>query len=136
MPETAADLLAELDGDVSESSSTDLLAQLDEEGDAESWVPEEPEGIQGKVISRSETRSDHHDNPVPVVTIETSAGRTVRIVGFRSVLCREIQEKNPQPGDLFAVRYTGRQPKKNTKPGSKNNNDYYQGYKSRVQRNG
>lgn len=136
MGETAADLLAELDGDATAGSSMDLLSQISDDGsdDSEAWTPDEPEGIQGKVVSRSVTKSDHHDNPVPVVVIQTADGRTVRITGFRSVLAREITEKDPQPGDLFAVKYTGRQKKKNAKDGSKNNNDYYQGYKALVKR--
>ena len=134
MAESAADLLAELDGTSNGDSSTDLLGQIDEADGSEAWTPDTPEGIQGRVVSRSTTKSDHHDRPVPVVTIETSEGKTVRITGFRSVLEREITEKDPQPGDFFAVKYFGRQLKKNAKEGSKNNNDYYQGYRAAVRR--
>jgi hypothetical protein len=133
MAETAADLLADLD-ETGPAKSTDLLGNIGEDDGSEAWTPEEPDGIQGRVVSRSTTKSDHHDNPVPVVTIETSDGATVRIVGFRSVLSREITEKDPQPGDFFAVKYFGRKLKKNAKQGSKNNNDYYQGYRAAVQR--
>jgi hypothetical protein len=89
----------------------DLLGEIDED-DSEGWVPENPgEGIQGEVIKVGETRSDFardgEDPMVPTVTIKTKTGEKYRIIGYGAVLKREMQDADPQVGDLFAIKYFG-----------------------------
>jgi|SRR5690606_28280225 len=100
----------------SEDDFDDLLDQVVED-DAEGWVPSEPgEGIAGIVVKVGETRSDFakdgEDPMVPTVTIETKNGDKFRVIGYGSVLRREILDANPQPGDRIAVKYFGEKPVK------------------------
>lgn len=100
----------------SEDDFDDLLDQVVED-DAEGWVPSEPgEGIAGIVVKVGETRSDFakdgEDPMVPTVTIETKNGDRFRVIGYGSVLRREILDANPQPGDRIAVKYFGEKPVK------------------------
>jgi hypothetical protein len=101
------DLLNEVSDDEADLEG-DLLDEI-EDDDAEGWVPEEPgEGIQGVVIKRGTTRSDYDDDKVvPTVTIKAKDGTKWRIIGYGSVLAREILDQDPQPGDLLAVKYFG-----------------------------
>lgn len=103
----ADDLLDALDNDMNDEVA-DLLDTLNDAG-APAWVPEdEGEGIQGKVTSVSD--QDDEFNPgekVPVVTVELGDGEKVRVIGFSSVLRREILDADPQVGDTFAVKYFG-----------------------------
>lgn len=102
------DLLDVIAGD--EDDEGDLLDSIDEE-DSEGWVPEEAgEGVQGVVLKIGETRSDFSDQAAPTVTIETSEGEKLRVIGYGTVLRREILDADPKPGDLFAVRYFGEKP--------------------------
>lgn len=96
------------------ADADDLLNQV-EEDDSEGWVPtEKGEGIAGIVIKVGETRSDFandgEDPMVPTVTIQTRDGSKFRIVGYGSVLKREMEDANPRKGDTFAVRYWGEKP--------------------------
>lgn len=89
----------------------DLLDQV-EEDDSEGWVPKEPnEGIVGKVIKLSQTKSDFaaegQDPYVPTVTIEAKGGQKWRIIGYSAVLKRELVDQDPQVGDIMAVKYFG-----------------------------
>jgi hypothetical protein len=86
----------------------DLLDEMQDD-DAEAWVPEEPgDGIQGVVIKRGTTRSDYDDDKVvPTMTIRVKSGECFRIVGYSSVLAREIIDQDPQPGDTVALKYFG-----------------------------
>jgi hypothetical protein len=89
----------------------DLLGEIDED-DSEGWVPEKAgEGVQGVVVKVGETRSDFardgEDPMVPTVTIETKTGEKYRIIGYGAVLKREMQDADPQVGDLFAIKYFG-----------------------------
>lgn len=91
----------------------DLLNSVLED-DSEGWVPEKPgDGIQGVVIKVGETKSDFSDELAPTVTVETKDGNKFRIIGYGSVLRREIQDADPQPGDLFACKYFGEKKIKN-----------------------
>lgn len=96
-------------------SPDDLLDTVDDD-DSEGWNPKEPSGISGWVIKLDRTRSDFaadgEDPFKPTVTIQTQAGDKFRIIGFGSVLEREIKDKDPQVGDIFAVRYNGERPLK------------------------
>jgi hypothetical protein len=93
----------------------DLLDDVIED-DAEGWVPaERGEGIQGVVLKVGETRSDYSDEMAPTVTIEQKDGTKVRVIGYGAVLRREILDANPNPGDIFAVKYFGEKPIKNGK---------------------
>lgn len=93
-------------------SPDDLLDQV-EEDDSEGWNPKEPSGISGWVTKLDTTRSDFaadgEDPNVPTVTIQTQAGDKYRIIGFASVLRRELTDKDPQVGDICAVKYFGEQ---------------------------
>lgn len=114
-PEPAGDLLAKL-GDDDTAEVTDLLDEIGEDDDAEAWMPETAgEGVQGTVISRRLTKSDYTAEPIPVLVLETADGKRVRITAFHSVLRREIEESDPQPGDLTAAKYFG---KKDNKKGT------------------
>ena len=85
----------------------DLLNTIDPD-DSEGWVPTEVgEGIQGVVVKVGETKSDFSDEMAPTVTIETKDGSKFRVIGYGAVLRREIQDADPHPGDLFAVKYFG-----------------------------
>lgn len=103
----------------------DLLNEV-EEDDSEGWVPKEKgEGIAGIVIKVGETRSDFasdgEDPMVPTVTLECNdpqnPGKTIkwRVIGYGSVLKRELKDADPQVGDKMAVKYFGEKPIKNGK---------------------
>lgn len=97
-----------------EDDYDDLLNDVVED-DSEGWVPtEKGEGIAGKVLRVGQTRSDFanegEDPMCPVVTIETRDGTKYRVIGYGSVLKREIQEKDPKVGDIMAVKYFGEKP--------------------------
>lgn len=98
-------------GNPAEDDFDDLLGSV-EEDDSEGWVPKEKgEGISGIVIKVGETKSDFaqdgQDPIVPVVTIETADGTKWRVIGYASVLKREIYDNDPQVGDRMAVKYFG-----------------------------
>lgn len=105
--ETDDDLFAEGVDNLDEELDMDLLGDVIED-DSEGWVPSERgEGVQGVVIKRGETRSDFSDDMAPTVTIETKAGVKLRIIGYGTVLRREILDADPQIGDIFACKYFG-----------------------------
>jgi hypothetical protein len=102
----------------------DLLGTIVED-DSEGWVPSEPgEAIAGIVVKVGETRSDFAndgENPmVPTVTIqvrptaeqkaEGKSGDKFRVIGYGAVLKRELQDADPQPGDMIGVKYFGEKP--------------------------
>lgn len=89
----------------------DLLNKV-EEDDSEGWVPKEKnDGIVGRVIKVTQTRSDFakdgEDPMVPTVVIETKAGMKWRVIGYSAVLQREMKDRDPQVGDIMAVKYFG-----------------------------
>lgn len=111
--ETEADDL--LDEVGVEDDNLDLLDEVIED-DAEGWVPNERgDGVQGVVLKVGETRSGFSDDMAPTVTIETKEGNKLRIIGYGAVLRREILDHDPQPGDVFAVKYFGEKTIKNGK---------------------
>lgn len=122
MAKQQADLLDEMDGGAAGEFDDDLdLLDEVQEDDAEGWVPDKPgEGIQGVVVKVGETRSDFSDELCPTVTIETKDGDKYRIIGYGTVLRREIQDADPKPGDLFACKYFGEKPIKKGKWAGKN----------------
>lgn len=96
----------------------DLLDEV-EEDDAEAWVPKEKgEGIVGKLVKIDQTRSDFandgEDPFVPTWTLENPSGK-FRIIGYASMLKREMIDKNPAVGDVVAVKYFGEKPLKTGK---------------------
>jgi len=115
------DLLASMGSGTETDAVHDLLSGLGEGSDASAWVPKKPgEGVQGTVLSRSTTESKFRNAEggftiCPVVVISDATGEKVRVIGYASVLRKEIEECDPQPGDLFAAKYFG---KKSTKDGS------------------
>jgi hypothetical protein len=126
MGSSAADLLAEMDG---ANPLDSLLNEVENEDTTPSWTPDEPASLAGKIVAIGSTKSDYHDRPVPVWTVEQQDGERIRVAGFRSVLERDMNEAGAEVGDLVAVKYFGRVQKKNTKPGSKNSQDFYQKYR-------
>lgn len=101
------DLLDSLNTDL-DTEVADLLDTLNDAG-APAWVPDEAgEGVQGIVTSVSDQEDEFNPGEkVPVVTIEMADGEKVRVIGFGSVLRREIADADAQPGDTFAVKYFG-----------------------------
>lgn len=104
------------DGDQVPDDDFDDLLDSVEEDDSEAWVPKEKgEGISGVVVKVGETRSDFakpgEDAIVPTVTILVKeTGIKWRVIGFSSVLKREIIDANPQVNDRMAVKYFGEKP--------------------------
>lgn len=106
----------------------DLLNSVQED-DAEGWVPEKRgDSLAGVVIKVGETRSDFakpgEDPMVPTVTVQTRDGDKYRVIGFGSVLKREIEDQDPQVGDIFAVKYWGEKPIKRGPYAGKNYKHY------------
>lgn len=101
----------EPNGNPDEFVSPDDLLDTVEDDDSEGWNPKEPAGISGWVTALSQTRSDFandgEDPMKPTVTIQTTSGDKYRVIGFASVLEREIKDKDPQVGDIFAVKFNG-----------------------------
>ena len=102
----------------------DLLNSVQED-DAEGWNPQEKgEAISGVVIKLGETRSDFakdgEDPMVPTVTVQTKDGTKYRVIGYGTVLKREMTDAAPQVGDLFAAKYWGQKPVRNGKWAGKN----------------
>jgi hypothetical protein len=119
---TEPDLLGGLGEDTPNGEVVDLLDGLGDGDDATAWMPTEAgEGIQGTVISVGRTTSEYTPDPIPVVTIETAAGEKYRITAYQSILRREIEDVDPQRGDLFAAKYLGR---KDTKDGKRSFHAY------------
>lgn len=111
------DLLSELSDDTKPEAGTavetvDLLDEIEKTGDAKGWQPEEGGGVEGVVVSRSVTKSDFTTEPIPVVVLRTDAGELWRVVGFQSVLRREIEDADPRIGDRFAAKYFGKRDNK------------------------
>lgn len=85
----------------------DLLDSVQED-DAEGWVPtERGESISGVVVKVGEVRSDFSDDMCPTVTVQTKTGDKFRVIGYGSVLKRELEDAAPKVGDLLAVKYWG-----------------------------
>lgn len=132
-----ADDLFGADGVAAEGSdfddADDLLGQVQED-DAEGWVPtEKGESLSGVVVKVGETRSDFakpgEDPMVPTVTVLTRDGDKYRVIGFGSVLKREIEDANVQVGGLFAVKYWGEKPIKKGPFAGKNYKHYTVAFK-------
>lgn len=111
-----ADAMFGDDADTGSPAEDDFDDLLDEviEDDSEGWVPgEKGEAIAGVVVKVGQARSDFakdgEDPMVPAVTIATSDGK-FRIIGYGSVLRRELLDSNPRVGDKLAVKYFGEKP--------------------------
>lgn len=115
------------------ADADDLLNTVQED-DAEGWVPtEKGESLSGIVVKVGETRSDFakpgEDPMVPTVTVLTREGDKYRVIGFGSVLKREIEDADPQVGGLFAVKYWGEKPIKKGPFAGKNYKHYTVAFK-------
>lgn len=98
----------------------DLLNSVQED-DAEGWVPtERGEAISGVVVKVGEVRSDFSDDMCPTVTVQTKDGDKYRVIGYGSVLKRELEDAAPKVGDLIAVKYWGEKVLKKGKFAGKN----------------
>lgn len=96
-------------------AGVDDLLDTVEEDDSEGWVPtEKGEGIVGIVVKVGETRSDFandgEDPMCPTVTIRTKDGTKWRVIGYGSVLKRELKDADPKVGDMLGVKYFGEKP--------------------------
>lgn len=92
----------------------DLLDEV-EEDDSEGWVPaEKGEGIAGKLVKVSVTKSDFanegEDPNCPTWTIQTKNGDKYRVIGYGAVLKREMIDSEAEVGDYVAVKYFGERP--------------------------
>lgn len=119
-----AEGLFEADGasttDTDFDDADDLLNSVQED-DAEGWVPtERGEAISGVVTKVGEVRSDFSDDMCPTVTIRTKDGDKFRVIGYGSVLKRELEDAAPKVGDLMAVKYWGEKVLKKGKFAGKN----------------
>lgn len=115
MAKNSDDLLDDIGVGNDDDGDFDLLDSVIED-DSEGWVPEKVgDGIQGVVVKVGETKSDFSDELAPTVTVETPDGTKYRIIGYGSVLRREIVDADPQPGDIFACKYFGEKKIKNGK---------------------
>ena len=79
------------------------------------WVGEEAgDAIVVRVTGRDDWDSKFHEEPDPVVigtdASDNGGGEEIKIVGRRAHLRALIAEHDPQPGDIFAVRYFGQTP--------------------------
>lgn len=102
----------------------DLLDEV-EEDDSEGWVPtEKGEGIVGKIVKIGETRSDfakdESEAMCPTVTIETKDGTKYRVIGYGTVLRREMLDADMKVGGTAAFKYFGEKPIKKGKWQGKN----------------
>lgn len=98
----------------------DLLNSVQED-DAEGWVPtERGESVSGVVVKVGEVRSDFSDDMCPTVTVQTKDGDKYRVIGYGSVLKRELEDAAPKVGDLLAVKYWGEKVLKKGKFAGKN----------------
>lgn len=109
--DAADDLFGPSTSDSDFDEADDLLNSVQED-DAEGWVPtERGEAISGVVVRVGETRSDFaqdgQDPMVPTVTIETKDGTKYRVIGYGTVLKKELVAAEPKVGDLMAVKYWG-----------------------------
>jgi hypothetical protein len=73
----------------------------------EAWKnPKEGEELAGTVVRTEE--GDLGDEPVPIVIIDTGDG--LRAVWcFHDALRSQLNKLEPQPGDVIAIRYNGKQ---------------------------
>jgi hypothetical protein len=114
-------LLDELDDNNTPDETFDLLDNLTEVS-GKSWAPakdpECPRGIQGKVTSVFTVDSDYSGS-CPALSIEDAEGDEWVIRGFHSILRSELEDRDPQIGDTFAVKYFGqREPAKKGQQGA------------------
>jgi hypothetical protein len=109
------DEMFDTSGEFSGDDDFDDMLDAVEEDDSEGWVPDEKgEGIAGIVVKVGQARSDFakdgEDPMVPSVTIQTSNGDKFRVIGYGSVLRRELLDANPHVGDKIAVKFFGEKP--------------------------
>lgn len=95
-----------------EDEELDLLDGLTaDSGDA--WTPhldeDVPDGIQGRVVSRTVIESDqkYGGGTIPLLEIEESNGHIWSVRGYHSVLRGQIEKNDPQIGDTVAIKYLG-----------------------------
>jgi hypothetical protein len=107
-----AELLNEInDGNQQQLDLLDAISDDDQLPPA--WDPESAgDGIQGIVVQRTSMNSKFHEEPVPVVVVETADGDKRTVYGSRTRSRAEIDDNDPQPGDLFAIKYLGERQRK------------------------
>jgi hypothetical protein len=81
--------------------------------DVQPWMPhkepDQPHGISGTVVKVSATTSDYNASVVPVVELVPDNDDKIiwRVMGFGTVLKRELAEQRPLQGDRIGFRYEG-----------------------------
>lgn len=117
------DLLAEMNDTTTAKSTVDddedfdLLSDLTEE-EGESWMPwddeDQPEGIQGKVLSIGEVEREARFGGGSAVFIQvqdrTDSERVWNVRGYATVLSNQLEreiEKGLSVGDTIAIKYFG-----------------------------
>lgn len=109
-----------------------LLDEVREQAEiqARAWMPAKsdfdgPKGIEGTVVTRTSVTSDHKDvntgqfPQIPVLVIKDAKGENWSVKAYHKILRDEIEQANPQRGDLFAAIYRGqREPKKKGQQGA------------------
>jgi hypothetical protein len=112
--EPEEDLLAGLGepAAVEDDEEFDLLDGISEDlGDP--WTPhldeDIPEGIQGKVISRTVIYADqdYGGGAIPLLEIEETSGHVWSVRGYHTVLRNQIEKNDPLVGDTVAIKYLG-----------------------------
>lgn len=94
---------------------SDLLDNIPDV-DAENWIPEPGDGVEGTVIERYDSPDQFHEGElVPTVVVRTDDDEYWSITGFRAGLRSEILKNDPEIGDRFAAKYVGAVPIKNGK---------------------
>jgi hypothetical protein len=90
---------------------SDLLENISDV-DAENWIPEAGDGVQGIVDEVYDVEDNYNPGEtVPVVVLTTDSGERWSVAGYRSGLRTEIRKYNPEVG----VKYLGEVPIKRGK---------------------
>lgn len=97
---------------VDEDEELDLLDGITED-QGTAWTPkddeDQPEGIQGKVITVTtvETDAKYGGGTVPMLEIEEAGGQIWSVRGYHTVLRNQIEKNKPQVGDMVGIKYLG-----------------------------
>jgi hypothetical protein len=97
-----------------------VLAELAEAGFPESWVPSDPARDHPRTISGvflGYDRGNSTYGPRDIAVVEQPDGRRWSVWLNGAVLQGEFREQAPAQGQLIAISYLGRKPRRNPRPG-------------------
>jgi hypothetical protein len=80
------------------------------------WNPKPGDKLSGTVIDRDDGVQGGFE-PYTMLTIQTGDRTAVHLHCFHGVLRGMVESKDPQPGDIIAVKYLGKRP--TTREGAK-----------------